>query len=305
MTLEADGALRDEHGTAVDAVDAHPEVAWGTSDLYRAGAPIGAFFELLLQLDSLRWFQSPAAGFDAPVFARLAAGGVRITNAHVNSLPIAEFVMRAVLDEFQGAGQWRSLADRQQWVIHDWREVSGSTWLVVGLGGIGSAVATRARAFGATVIGSRRTPSADDPTDRTVTPDRLHDVVGEADVVVLAAPATPSTVGMVDADFLDLMKTDSVLVNVARGQLVDEDALLASLDQGRPGVAVLDVFQTEPLPPGHPFWTHRAVRVTPHNAAGGVGRLERQADLFATNLDRYLAGQPLVNDITDEVVPGG
>ena len=105
--------------------EARPEVAWGTSDLFRPGAPIGAFFSALTRLDSLRWFQSPAAGYDDAVFSQLASAGVRITNAHVNSLPIAEFVMRAVLDEFQGAGEWRRLAGERSWRIHDWREVAG------------------------------------------------------------------------------------------------------------------------------------------------------------------------------------
>ena len=301
LILQPDGTLVDGEGGPVGWDDARPEVAWGTSDLFREGAPIGVFFSSLTRLGTLRWFASPAAGYDAPVFSRLASAGVRVTNAHVNSIPIAEFVIRAVLDEFQEAGAWRSLIGPRSWRIHDWREVAGTTWLVVGLGGIGTEVATRARAFGAGVIGCRRRPGPDDPTDRTVTPDRLPEVVGLADVVVLAAPATPETTDLVDADFLAGMKEGSVLVNVSRGSLVDEDALLAALDRGVPAAAVLDVFRTEPLPDDHPFWTHPSVRITPHNSAGGVGRLQRQADLFAENLDRFLDGRPLVNDITDEL----
>jgi phosphoglycerate dehydrogenase-like enzyme len=301
LTLELDGTLKDGERRPVGWDDARPEVAWGTSDLFREGAPIGVFFSSLARLESLRWFASPAAGYDAPIFSQLAGRGVRITNAHVNSVPIAEFVMRAVLDEFQGAGEWRSLAADHSWRIHDWREVAATTWLVVGLGGIGTEVAVRARAFGAQVIGCRRRPGQDDPTDRTVTPDRLPEVVGLADVVVLAAPATPETADLVDEDFLGRMKGGSVLVNVARGSLVDEEALLASLDRGVPAVAVLDVFRTEPLPEGHPFWAHPSVRVTPHNSAGGLGRLQRQADLFADNLDRYRAGEPLLHEVTAEL----
>ena len=165
-------------------------------------------------------------------------------------------------------------------------------------------LAVRARAFGARVIGCRRTPSPGDPADLTITPDRLLEHVGEAEVIVLAAPATPATESLVDEAFLARVRPGSVLVNVARGSLVDEDALLDSLDAGRPGTAVLDVFRTEPLPPDHPFWTHPSVRVTPHNAAGGRGRLQRQAELFADNLDRYLAGEPLRNDVTGEVRRG-
>ncbi|HEX7442644.1 MAG TPA: D-2-hydroxyacid dehydrogenase, partial [Acidimicrobiales bacterium] len=293
LVMETDGSLTGADGAGVPWPEARPDVAWGTSDLFRDGAPLAAFFRFLVDCPSLRWFQSPAAGYESEPFRLLAERGVRVCNAHVNSLPIAEFVLRAVLDEFQAAAEWRRQAETFEWRIHDWREVAGSTWLVVGLGHIGSAVSTRARALGAEVIGCRRTPSPGDPADRMVTPDRLDEVIGEADVVVLSAPAAPGGHRLVDAGFLAAMKPADVLVNVGRGSLVDEQALLAALDSGTPSAAVLDVFDTEPLPPDHPFWTHPRVRVTPHNAAGGFGRLQRQADLFGANLERWLAGRPL------------
>ncbi len=301
IILHDDGATRDVSGDAVHPEAAGPEIAWGTSDLFREGAPLRRFFSLMLESRTLRWFQSPAAGYDDEVFRLLVDRGVRITNAHVNSLPIAEFVMRAVLDEFQEASTWRDQARSRSWRIHDWREVSGTTWVIVGLGGIGTEVALRARAFGAHVIGCRRQPSPADPTDRTVTPDELDSVLGLADVVVLAAPATAETANLVDARFLARMPPNSLLVNVARGALVDERALLDSLDSGHLRAAILDVFREEPLPDDHPFWSHPCVHVTPHNAAGGLGRLGRQADLFAENLDRYLHEQPLVHDVTDAI----
>lgn len=298
LLLGPGGDLSLPDGSPVERDTAGPEVAWGTSDLFAEGAPLRPFFGLLRRSDTLRWFQSPAAGYDGPVFAELARRGVRISNAHVNGIPIAEYVLRSVLDHFQGAGEWRAAAGAGEWRAHDFREVYGTTWLVVGLGSIGGAVAVRARAFGARVVGCRRRPGPDDPTDLTVTPDGLDAVVPEADVVVLAAPATAATAGLVDARFLAAMKPGSLLVNVARGSLVDEDALLEALGRGAPEAAVLDVFATEPLPPEHPFWDHPAVTVTPHNAAGGTGRHRRQAELFGQNLDRYLAGRPLLNDVT-------
>ena len=305
LILGDDGDVRDVSGSAVAPGDAEPDIAWGTSDLFREGAPLVSFFSLMLKSSALRWFQSPAAGYDDDVFTMLAANGVTITNAHVNSIPIAEFVMRSVLDEFQEAWRWREQTPAQGWRIHDWREVSGTTWVIVGLGGIGTEVALRARAFGARVIGCRRHPSPTDPTDGTVTPDQLHSVLGLADVVVLAAPATPETTDLVDATFLARMPPESILVNVARGALVDEHALLESLDSGHLRAAILDVFREEPLPSDHPFWTHPSVRVTPHNAAGGIGRLRRQADLFGENLDRYLGHQPLLHDVTEAIRASG
>ncbi len=301
LLMNEDGALSDPGGTLIAREDAHPNIAWGTSDLFREGAPLVPFFSFMLDNDGLGWFQSPGAGYEDPAFGALVANGVRVTNAHVNSVPIAEFVMRSVLDEFQDAAQWRDQALGCRWLIHDWHEVSGSTWLIVGLGGIGTEVAHRARVFGARVIGCRRHPSPTDPTERTVTPDQLDQVVGLADVVVLAAPATPETANLVDADFLSRMKPGGLLVNVARGTLVDDDALIESLDSGHLSAAVLDVFRTEPLPNDHPFWSHPSIRVTPHNAAGGVGRLQRQAELFKENLDRYLDGRPLLNEVSDAI----
>jgi len=301
LVMKGDGTLSDPQGTPRDRVDAQPEIAWGTSDLFREGAPLVPFFAFMLDTAGLAWFQSPAAGYDNPEFRMLVDKGVRVTNAHVNSLPIAEFVMRSVLDEFQGAAQWRDLALERRWRIHDWREVSGSTWVIVGLGGIGTEVARRAQAFGVTVIGCRRHPSPEDPTERTVTPDQLDQVLGLADVVILAAPATPETDNLVDADFLSRTKSGSVLVNVARGTLIDDDALIASLDSGHLSMAILDVFRTEPIPGDHPFWSHPSIRVTPHNAAGGVGRFQRQADLFSENLDRYLDGRPMLNEVTGAI----
>jgi len=301
LILDDDERIKLSSGVEVAPDMADPEIAWGTSDLFREGAPLRRFFSTMLKSPTLRWFQSPAAGYDDGVFKSLVDHGVRVTNAHVNSLPIAEFVMRAVLDEFQEASRWRDSARTRDWRIHNWREVSGTTWVIVGLGGIGTAVALRARAFGAQVIGCRRHPSPTDLADRTVTPEELHSVLGLADVVVLAAPATPETTNLVDADFLARMPPNSLLVNVARGVLVDEQALLESLDSKHLRAAILDVFQDEPLPADHPFWSHPSVRVTPHNAAGGIGRLSRQADLFAENLDRYLGHRPLLHDVTDAI----
>ena len=302
LVMQVNGSLALASGAAVERDGAGAEVAWGTSDLFDEGAPLRPFFGLLRRSPTLRWFQSPAAGYDGAVFSELARRGVRVSNAHVNGIPIAEYVLRAVLDHFQHAGRWRAEREARQWRLHDFREVYGTTWLVVGVGSIGGAVAARARAFGARVIGCRRRPSPDDPVDEAVTPDGLLGVVGAADVVVLSAPATAATNRLVDAAFLAAMKPGSVLVNVARGSLVDEDALLDALERRAPEAALLDVFATEPLPPDHPFWDHPGVTITPHNAAGGTGRHARQAELFSENLDRYLGGRPLINDVTEVIL---
>jgi phosphoglycerate dehydrogenase-like enzyme len=159
------------------------------------------------------------------------------------------------------------------------------------MGHIGRAVADRVRAFDGRVIGVRRTPGPD-----TITPAEVPAALPEADVVVLSRPGPANQPGpalahepaLVNVTFLQKMKPGSLLVNVARGSLVDEPALLDALDRGVPEHAILDVFSTEPLPPDSPLWTHPRVTVTPHSSNGGIGRYRRAAELFGHNLRRYL-----------------
>lgn len=305
IILEADGTTRSGSDATVTPDDLDVEIALSTYDVFVGGRAQGpAFIGAAMRCPSLRWFHWAGAGYDQAFLTALAQRGARVTTSHANGVSIAEFVMRSVLDELQGAAQWRSAQARQTWETHEFREVEGTTWLVVGLGSIGSGVARRAGALGATVIGCRRTPSDSDPVDRTVTPTELPSVIGLADVVVLAAPRSDDSSHLVDDSFLGAMKPRSILVNVGRGSLVDEEALLVALDRGVPETAVLDVFEHEPLPADHPFWRHPSVRVTPHNTAYGSGRLGRQIRAFVEDLDHVLAGETLTHDVTDLVAGG-
>ena len=307
LPAHVDPAVMRSDGTLADGTpweEAGVEVAWPTADLFDPDSPLRPFFAFLLQSPTLRWIQSPAAGVDAPVFAQLVRKGIRLTTSHVTDIPISEYVLRAVLDHYQQPARWQASSAERAWRRHDFREVHGTTWLVVGLGSIGSATAVRARAFGATVVGVRRRPTGDEPVDRMVTPDQVPTVLGEADVVVLAAPASPETRHLVDDAFLAAMKPASLLVNIARGALVDEAALVAALDRGTTlEAAVLDVTATEPLPADSPLWDHPAITITPHDAAGGLGRYARAADLFLENLRRYEAGEPLLHEVTADELP--
>jgi phosphoglycerate dehydrogenase-like enzyme len=277
-------------------VNGDAETGWLSVDVLRK--PDTPFIDALLASDALRWVQSAGAGYDTWHFQELLRRGVRLSTAHVNNVPIAEFVLREVMDRFQRADEWRAAAVEHRWEHHEWREVYGSTWLVVGVGAIGSAVAERAQAFGCTVIGVRRNPDGREPVDEMIAPGELTAALPRADVVVLTLPATDETRDLVNDGFLAAMRPDAVLVNVARGSIVDEAALMRALDGGRPDFAVLDVVSEEPLPPGHPLWSHPKVVVTPHTSSGGHGRFARGADLFAENLRRYLAGEPLLHEVT-------
>lgn len=289
-----DGVV-DEDGAPV--ARPRPDVAFGSADMLYDGVA-APFFEVVLGCPSMRWFHSATAGSDHPAFRPLLERGVRVSTAHENRIAIAEFVLRAVLDVFQGADAWRTAQAERAWRHHEVREVLGTTWLVVGLGSIGTEVATRATAFGASVVGvRRRAATGDEPVERVVTPDRILAELPGADVVVLSAPGTSGTRHLVDEAFLAAMRPGSVLVNVARGSLVDEAALGRALDRGVPERAVLDVFDPEPLDPESPLWSHPRVVVTPHNAAAGSNRHRRNAQLFAANVARFLAGEPIPHEL--------
>jgi phosphoglycerate dehydrogenase-like enzyme len=273
-------------------------VAWFSNDLFSGGGGAQWFVPNFMGAPELRWLHSSTAGLDSPIFGALMGRGVRVTGAHIYAPQISEYVLRSALDWFQGADAWRASEAAGTWQATEFREVSGSTWLVIGLGDIGRAVAERARALGVRVLGVVRTRRGDEPVDELVDADGLLDAVGRADVVVLTLSVEPGSPPLVDEQFLAAAKPGSLLVNVARGSLVDEDALVAALDRGAPGRAALDVFATEPLPEGHPFWSNPNVVVTAHTAGQGAGRFSRGADAFAENLRRFVADQPLLDEAT-------
>jgi len=293
--MQKDGSLPGGADRDTVAID----VAAAAFDLFDAyeGA-LRPFFGMVMRSTTLRWFSVPNAGLDSPVFTAVLERGVRLTNAHVTDIPISEFVLRSVLDHYQQAERWRDAQRRRAWDRHQFREVAGTTWLIVGLGTIGQAVAVRAKAFGARVIGCRRNPTGTEPVDAVVAPNDLLSALPSADVVVLSLPSSPETPPLVDATFLASMAEGSVLVNIARGSLVDEGALLSALRQGRPAAAILDVTVTEPLPKKSALWSHPNVILTPHNSAGGFARYERYDDLLVDNLGRYARGEPLRNEVS-------
>jgi phosphoglycerate dehydrogenase-like enzyme len=245
----------------------------------------------------LRWVQLTHAGAEQ-VDPALVGAATRVTTVGgMSSGPIAEWVLGCMLIFAKGwPGLWRS----QQ--AHAWerfmpRELAGTTVGIVGLGAIGSEVATRARALGCKVIGMRRstTGGAHPLADEVVPPSGLAHLLAASDFVLLAAPLTAETRGLIDARALASMKPTAVLINVARGGLVDEAALVHALRAGTIGGAALDVFAVEPLPADSPLWDLERVILSPHIAAGTERYYERATALFCENLARYLRGEPLAN----------
>ncbi len=298
VILRDDGSLLRE-GRGVSAEEARLEIAWASRDLFDdlEHSRVRDFMVTVLKSDTLRWFQSGGAGVDHPVFGMISRKGVRLTNSDAGSVAIAEFVLAAVIDHYQPNPQRREAQADRCWKRFEFREIAGTTWLVIGLGNIGREVALRAGAFGAHVIGVRREPSGDEPVAEMIRPRDVKTTLPRADVVVLCTSLNPSSTGLVDSGFLSAMKPRSVLVNIARGGLVDEQALLESLDAGIPEYAVLDVFNTEPLPTDDPLWNHRRVRLTSHCAAEGSGSGARGDHGFLANLERYVAGKPLAFEL--------
>ena len=281
-------------GAELSVNEARPDCAWANHEVFLSKAARN-FFVALLKAPDLKWVQSAAAGFDSPVFGDLADRGVSLSTSHGQAVGMADYVLAGVLDHFQRGPERRAAQAAHDWRREGFREVVGTTWLIVGFGAIGQGVAARAKAFGARVIGVRRDPTASPLADRIVDLGALPDELPHADVVVLSIPLNSVTRHLADKAFFAAMKRRSVFVNVGRGGLVKEEALLSALDQGVPEHAVLDVFETEPLPTQSAFWDHPRVSLTGHCSGITGGQNARNQALFLDNLARFDSGAPLIN----------
>jgi phosphoglycerate dehydrogenase-like enzyme len=260
------------------------------------------------QAGSVEWIHVTAAGVDTLLFDELRDSEVVVTNARgVFDRPIAEYVLGAVLADAKDSRGSFELQSKRSWQHRETRSILGAHALVVGTGGIGREIARLLRVAGLEVRGAGRVARADDPDfGEVVASSELTTAVGWADHLVIAAPLTEATRGLVNDQVLSAMKPDAHLVNIARGPLVDEPALLAALEEGRIGGATLDVFDTEPLPPSHLLWEAPNVTITAHMSGDVVGWRETLAKQFATNVRHWLAGEPLLNVVDKKLgyIPG-
>lgn len=251
----------------------------------------------------LEWVQTMAAGGGGQVNAAGLSDDQlqRIaftTSAGVHGGPLAEFAVFGVL---AGAKTLPRLLEQQR--AHEWSgrwlmgQVSEQTVLVLGLGGIGSEVARLLSALGATVIGTSRRPVEVAGVSRVIHPDEIVDVAPTIDAVVTTLPGTAATTGLLGAEFFAALGPGATVVNVGRGTVIDEPALIDALRAGTVGFAALDVFASEPLDPSSPLWDLPNVLVSPHTAALNEGEERRIAALFADNATRFLDGLELVNRV--------
>jgi phosphoglycerate dehydrogenase-like enzyme len=287
---------------------------WLTSD---------AFDRLLVRAPRLAWVHSATSGVEGALTPAARERGLVVTNARgVFSRPIAEYVLMMILSVSRRLPQLLELQQERTWQPLEGAELRDVTVGIIGLGSIGRAVGALATAFGCRVVAVRRRPGSDTgPADRPNSaaedasvsaessdrsfgeamldrvggPETLPELLSESDFIVLAAPLTPETEDMVNDETLAMVKPGAWLINVARGRLIDERALLRALREGPLGGAVLDTFRDEPLPASSPFYDLENVIVTPHTAWSSGRVLDRSVELFCDNLRRYAAGEPLLN----------
>lgn len=250
----------------------------------------------------LRWLHVGGAGVERSLSPELVRSEVIVTNARgIHGDRMAEFVLGAILFlanrfDFAVRGQLEKTWRRQE-IVKNRFAVTGKTVGIMGMGAVGTAIANWCAAIGLRVIGLRRHQNLPKPASvaEVFSSEQIEKFLSRCDFVVLALPLTAETRRLLNAERLSAMKPTAYIINIGRGELVDEDALLAALRERRIAGAVLDVFQTEPLPENHPFWEMDNVLVTPHIAGNFEEYVERVGEQFAENLAHYCSGKPLLN----------
>lgn len=262
--------------------------------------------EQFVTAKKLRWIHSPAAAVHQLMFPELIQSSVLLTNSTgIHGPVVAEHAIAVLLAMAKRLPQAMQYQARREWSQDQlWhgrprpREVADATVAVVGMGGIGREFTTRAKALGMKVIAVRENPAKGaGGADEVHGPNEIDQVLPRADYVLLCTPVTPATTGIMNAARLDKMKPDAYLINVARGPLIEEAALLDVLKAHRIAGAALDVFEQEPLPPDSPFWSLDNLLITPHTAAVTDRLWERHYRLIAENLKHFLAGERLLNEV--------
>lgn len=300
VLMEDDGLFSDLDGETLDG-DPQPDIGFANTDVFFCKGAM-RFFGTLAATEALKWVQCSAAGFEHPAIAMIARKAERFTNDHAQADAMAEWALWQALDFFRKGPLHRAQARSGKYRKTMVSELNGSRWLIYGYGSIGQAVGTRVTALGGEVTGVRRTTGPAEGAARVITPDKAIHELGEADVVLLSLPHNDHTDSMADAAFFAAMKPGALLLNLGRGGLIDEDALLRALDAGELAHAALDVTREEPLPEDSPLWRHPKITITPHDSAWTPQTRLRNDRTFLDNLRRYIAGEPLKNVVAIEAL---
>lgn len=256
---------------------------------------------------NLEWLHLGHAGTDAPIYTELLERGITLTNSSgAASEPIAQSVMAGLLALHRGVPRWLEQQRRHAWERVDTspRELRDQTIVIFGLGYIGGYVANFARAFGMHVVGVRRRPAGiEDGVDEWVHSDQLMDVLPRADWLVITAALTAQTHRIINADAIARMPQGSHIINIARGAIIDEQAMIRALQSGHLGGAYLDVFEVEPLPEDSPLWDLPNVIISPHNSAPSAGNDDRVQSIFVEEMERWAKGEPPIRVVRDTGPP--
>ncbi len=280
------------------------EVAFFHGDFRSDASYTRRFFGTTLNAPSLRWMHLPNSGVDDPVFARLLSRGVRLTTSPgAAAEPIAHSAVAGLLALARGFPYWIDAQRRHAWEDHPParmpRDLRGQKLILLGVGAIGRQIGRLAQAFGLHVIGIRRSPRADfDPVDEMHPPSKLLDLLPQADWLVVTCPLTDATRGLIDCAALARLPRTAHVINVARGQIIEQLAMIAALQRGDLAGAYLDVFESEPLPADSPLWDLPNVLISPHDSGASTGNAFRASELFLENLTRWLRGEKLANELS-------
>jgi len=295
IALPADPAAR-----LADAECARVEAAFFSGDVFPDHSR--QFFSAARKAPRLKWLHVFNVGVDHPIYAEMLGRGVRLTtSAGSNAEPIAHTAIMGLLALARGFPRWIAAQRARQWDPvreNPPRDLRGQTAVILGLGRIGTEIARLARALGLKVIGVRRSPRRpEDPVDELHPPEALPGLLPRCDWLIIACPLTPETRGLIGAGPIAALPRGARVINIARGEIVAEQALIEALRNGHLGGAFLDVFETEPLPRESPLWDLPNVLVTPHNSAAAAGNDERVLAILLENLTRWSRGEPLLNEV--------
>ena len=280
---------------------ARVEVAFFSQDIFPDHSR--QFFSSVRKAPNLRWLHVFNVGVDHPIYTEMLERGVRLTtSAGTTAEPIAQTALAGLLMLARGFPHWLKAQREHRWdpvrLQQSPRDLPGQTVLVYGMGQIGAEFARLAQALGMHVIGVRRSPrKADDPVDEMHTPEQLDALLPRAEWLMLACPLTPETRKLITAQRLSLLPKGAHLINIARGEVIDEAAMIEALKSGHLAGAYLDVFEQEPLPATSPLWELPNVIVTPHNSSTAVGNERRVFDYLLRNLENCKSGAPLMHEV--------
>ena len=297
--LELIALPADPAGRLPDDVCARIDTAFFSGDLFPEHSR--QFFSTVRKAPKLGWMQVFNAGVDHPIYTEMMQRGARLTTSSgATAEPIAQTCITGILMLSRNFPRWLAAQPKHVWDpmrTPDFpRDLTALKVTVVGMGKIGNEIARLARVLGMPVTGVRRSGrQPGDHADRVVPPSELEAILPQTDWLVLACPLTADTRGLVTAERLARLPRGARIANIARGEIVDEPALIAALQSGHLGGAYLDVFAQEPLPAESPLWDLPNVIVTPHNSAAAAGNEDRVFAVFLDNLGRFLQGAPLVN----------